>query len=179
MRRVVKLLIVADIVIVLALGIYIVARSDTGGRLQGSHPPQGQRMEDLSRLAGITPAFPAPHELRGSPVAVIGTCLECRSGDIIGGFLSRIGNDIPQGSRVVVLGWDGSIEQFRKQYPMGDRIDLYQANAAAGAAARKQLHIGESGIAYLYDSKGVWRTTWHLGQLDRTGFLDDLASLSE
>jgi hypothetical protein len=178
LRRALKLFIAVDLLIVLVVAGWLLVRADNGGKLEGSKPPADQRMPDLSGIEGVEPAVPAPAELRGEAVAIIGTCLDCRSGEIIMGFVSRLG-EVPSGSRVIMVQWldksDSGVNVFNNS---GGRIKIHAVGPTGTRAVKDALNIGDSGIAYLYDKDGVWRSTFHLGQLERDAFLADLEELA-
>lgn len=201
MRRIVWWLVVIDVVVLaVVLGVWLALRASGGSDergnvvnagLRGSRPPAGQRMPDLSGIEGIAPPVPSPRALRGSSVALVGTCMTCRSGDVYGGYLGRLEeSDRPDGSRIVVIGWDGDAEVWRDSWriakdggPAG--IELHVATTEAAAdEVRRALGVGaragseESGVVYLYDSRGRWRSTFFLGQLNRDDIRYDLEQLA-
>jgi hypothetical protein len=156
--------------------------------LRGSRPPAGQHMPDLSSVDGIEPGAPAPATLRGSAVMLVATCMECRSGDVIGGFLGRLTpDDLPGDARVVVFVWGGDEGAWLRQSRIGvgdvKPTILHVQAPAALARVRSTFGIGsvggaeESGITFLYDTKGRWRSTYFLGQLDRDDIAHDLRVL--
>lgn len=144
--------------------------------LQGSRPPAGQLMPDLSKVDGLDPPMPAPKQLRGRAVLIVATCLDCRSGDVMGGFLSRLDTDeVADRVALHVIGWEGDRRSWNREYPLDKRLRLHTAsNAAEASAVARKLRVGESGIAYLYDRRGHWATTYHLGQLDADDIAHDL-----
>ncbi|MCW2924031.1 MAG: hypothetical protein JWM98_1435 [Thermoleophilia bacterium] len=189
-RRIVRRLVVVDLVVLGAVAIFWVLAQGSGddranvvnGELRGSKPPAGQTVPDLARVAGVEPRFPAPAKLRGRPLMIVGTCIDCRSGQVIGGFLGRLGaDDIPDGVRVVVVGWDGDAATWRTEQHIPGAFEIHVArNAAATSAVQDGLEgITESGRAYLYDASGRWRSTFHLGQMDRDDVLHDLERLAK
>lgn len=192
-RRVVKLLVAVDLVVLLLVAaIWAATRSDerenvVNEGLRGSLPPAGVTWPGgLAEEAGIVPGFPTLDQVRGAPSMLVATCTQCPSGDVIGGFLGRLGgDDLPDDAVVVVLALDGDVDAWVDRWGIdGDRIGVHAAaSEQAAAAARRTLGIGqvagedESGITYLHDSQGVRRSTYFLGQLDREDIAHDLASL--
>jgi hypothetical protein len=192
----VKVLVLVDVVLlVLAVGAWTALHEDaTDGNaanpgLRGSLPPAGARMPDLSGITGIEPPMPAPNELRGQAVALAATCMECRSGDVLGGFLGRmVADDVPRGATLLVLGWDGDPAAWTREWRIGAgdlHPDVHVARTKAAAdEVRQRLGIGsvdgaeESGITFLYDRSGRWRSTYFLGQLDRDDIRHDLRVLA-
>ncbi len=181
-------------VLVIVLGVWLALRGDdpeanaVNAGLRGSKPPAGQTWPRLDNVDGIEPAFPTRADVQGAPTMLVATCVECRSGDIIGGFLGRLPEDaLAEDARVVVLTWGGSQTDWATQWRIDpERFDLVDARTpAAVEEARTALGIGpvdgaeESGIAYLHDADGVWRSTFFLGQLDRDDVSHDLAALGE
>lgn len=192
-RRLVIALVVVDVVVVLAaLGAWLLLRSAgeanaVNDGLRGSRPPADRPWPgQLASFGGITPTFPLRGEVAGEATMLVATCVDCRSGDVFGGFLARLGpGDLPEDSRVVVLTWGGDQGAWVEEHGIDvDRFELHEA--AAGQAteeARTILGIGpvkgaeESGIAYLHDTRGRWRSTYFIGQLDREDIAHDLERL--
>ena len=196
-RRVVKLLIAVDIVLfLLGAGAWLALRDDDRANavnpgLRGSRPPAGQVLPDLQAIPGLGPAPPSRGELRGSSVLLVATCMDCRSGDVIGGYLGRlVADDRPEHARIVVLLWDGDVTAWRTRFGIGRdggaaRLELHVATTAVGVrAVRRLLGIGaiggeeESGVARVYDSRGRWRSTFAVGQLTRDDVAHDLRAVS-
>jgi hypothetical protein len=196
---VVRLLVVVDLVVVVAaVGIWLLVLrpgdGDADSRanavnegLRGSRPPAGQVWPALSNVDGIRPPVPSREQVAGAPAMLVATCIECRSGDVIGGFLGRLGTaDLPGRSRVIVLGWEGDVEQWAQEWRIdADRIDLHQTTTEdATSVARRTLGIGpvdggeESGIVFLHDTRGRWRSTFFVGQLNRADIAHDLRRLA-
>lgn len=189
MRRVVKLLVAVDLVILLAVvAVWLVARSGddranaVNAGLRGSLPPAGQSWPDeLASIDSITPPMPRASNLAGHPAVLLVTCIECRSGDIMGGFLGRIQpSDLPADAPVHVLTFDGDQAAWQQRYSVrdDDQVVLHHASTAAAAdRIRARLGIGsidgaeESGVTFVYDPDGTWRASYSIGQLN----LDDLA----
>lgn len=191
--RIVKVMLLVDLVAVLAaLAIWFGVRDDgeenvVNDGLRGSKPPSGQRMPDLREARGLEPAAEAPAAYRGTPVVLFATCMDCRSGDVFGGYLGRLGaKDLPDGARAVVVAWNGDVEAWRREWGIDDeRLEVHVAPGEQDAAVlRTRLGIGgragneESGIAFLYDPSGRWRATYFLGQLDREDIRHDLEELA-
>ncbi|MEO6866650.1 MAG: hypothetical protein ABI200_01360 [Gaiellales bacterium] len=135
--------------------------------LHGSVPPAGQRMPDLSMIRGISPGLPAPRALRGDRVLLVATCLNCRSGDIVGGALRRLGaSNLPSGAQVVIAGWRGTAAAYRAKWSLPSRFVVHVASpGAATTALTSTLHLdadaeNASGYAFLYDTAGRWRSTF-------------------
>lgn len=192
-RRLVKILVAVDLVIVLAaILLWMLLRDDDRANavnddLRGSRPPAGQTWPDLAD-ARIAPAFPTLDQVEGRATMLVATCTECRSGDIIGGFLGRLdADDLPADSRIVVLTWGGDQGDWASRWKLdaSSAIDLHEATGDATVArVRRTLGIGpvadaeESGIAFLHDTRGRWRSTFFVGQLDRDDIAHDLARLA-
>lgn len=194
-RRIVKVLVLVDLVVILAaVGIWMLLRDDPDANvvndgLRGSRPPGGQVWPELAAVEGIEPAFPTRQEIKGSPVVLVATCVDCRSGDVIGGFLGRMSADaVPDGARLVVLTWGGDQARWAKQWNLdADRIDLHAvtpSDAAALATVRRTVGIGpvqggeESGITFVHDPEGSWRSTFFVGQLSVDDLAHDLKALN-
>lgn len=192
-RRWVKLLVLADLVIACAaLVLWIVLRDDGRSNavnegLRGSKPPAGQTWPDLAGVAGIDPAFPTREDVAGRATMLVATCAACRSGDIIGGFLGRLGTDgLPADARVVVLTWGGDQSAWASRWKLDAvaQLELHEATGAATVASvRRTLGVGpvdgaeESGIAFLHDVHGRWRSSFFVGQLQREDVAHDLDQL--
>jgi hypothetical protein len=192
-RRIVFWLVVVDtVVLVAALGVWMLIRSDDAEEnvlnegLRGSRPPAGQTLPPLDEVAGLLPTV-SDSKLRGDAVQLVATCLDCTSGEIIGGYLGRLGTaDVPEGARVVLVGWDGDLADWQRRWRVdGDLVELHAARDAATASELRELFgiaprgdAEESGIAYLYDTRGRWRSTYFLGQLDREDITHDLRVLA-
>lgn len=194
-RRIVRALVVVDLVVLAAIiAAWALMRGDERGNvvnegLRGSLPPAGQSWPDeLAAVTAIEPPLPSRDELApGSPAMIVATCAQCRSGDVIGGFLGRLGgDDLPEGSSVHVVAWGGDVDAWVARWGIdAERIAVHDANpAAATRAARRTFGIGpvdgaeESGMAFLFDPAGAWRATYAVGQLDRGDIAHDLAALS-
>lgn len=180
----VKVLVIAEIVALIAA--YLLwtelrpdARENAANPgLRGSLPPAGAVVAPLDQVAGIQPTVPPPATL--GPAAIVATCLDCRSGDVIGGFLGRLPlEDVPEGARIVVVGWGGDARAWRAEWSVPRQIGIHVARSAPAAAAlRRRLGVGESGMILLLDERGTWRSTFHLGQIDRDDMLHDLRRLA-
>lgn len=193
MKRAVGALLVLDALLLLAaLGIWVSLRGDNEREnvanpgLRGSKPPAGQQLPDASGIPGTVPEPPTPAQLRGSAVALVATCIDCRSGDILGGFLARLGSDgLPDEARVVVYGWEGDMQRWAREWDIPEQFDLVEVGTPAGVAAARALFgirpVGgqeESGITMLGDRRGRWRSTWFIGQLDAGDLRHDLEVLA-
>lgn len=198
-RRAVKLLVLVDIVVVVAaVGVWLLARDGddranvVNEGLRGSLPPQGQVLPDLSDIAGIEPPFPTRDELAGRVVQLTSTCMECRSGDIVGGYLGRlVADDVPDDAQLRVIAWDGDAREWMRRSGVNKpdsalALPVHVATTPAAAAElRRVLGIGErngseeSGITFLYDTRGRWRSTYFVGQLNRDDVRHDLEQLAD
>ncbi len=155
--------------------------------LRGSLPPQGQTWpSELANVNGIRPGFPNRSAVEGAAAMLVATCIECRSGEVIGGFLGRLrADDLPDDARVVVLTWDGDPRAWRREWGVdGAAAEWHQATTAkATDAIRDRLGIGsidgadESGVTLLFDPRGRWRASYSIGQLNRDDIAHDLKSL--
>ncbi|MCW2962585.1 MAG: hypothetical protein JWM90_2972 [Thermoleophilia bacterium] len=183
-RRTVKLLVLAELaVLLLAVGAFILLRGDdetnvVNAGLRGSLPPQDQVWPDLSDLQLVPPA-PSRKDVAGGPAMLVATCLECRSGDLFGGFLARLTTgDLPANARVVVVGWEGEAAAWRAEWRLGPQVEVHVAETPeTSAQARLVLRTGESGSAFLHDPTGGWRATYASGQLDVEDVRHDLEQL--
>lgn len=194
-RRIVRWLVLVDLVVVLAVvAIWLLAvRGDSQENvanpgLRGSKPPAGQTWPKLASVDGITPPFPSRADVDGAATVLVATCVDCRSGDIIGGFLGRIAPDaLPRDARIVVLTWSGDPSAWAKQWNLDpSRLELHAVAAGDDAAlARVRTAVGiapvqgaeESGIAFVYDPAGIWRSTFFIGQLKVDDIAHDLSEL--
>lgn len=190
------MLVAVDVLVLLAiLAIWLPGRNEEdpgqgnvlNEGLRGSRPPAGETFPDLTSIEGIRPAMPGPEDLRGRAVQLVATCLDCASGDILGGYLGRMtSRDVPDDARVLLLGWDGDLASWQRRWNVdGELVELHAAaDAKTAAALRARFGIGrrgvaqESGITYLFDTRGRWRATYFLGQLDRGDITADLGTLS-
>ncbi len=179
--------------ILLAAAVWLLTREDERANavndgLRGSTPPAGQVWPALDELDGISPAFPSLEAVRGGASMLVATCADCRSGDIIGGFIGRLGPDtLPDDARVVVLTWGGDQEAWADEWHVDpEQVELHEATTpAAVARVRRELGIApvgdaeESGITFLHDTRGRWRSTYYVGQLDARDIAHDLERLGE
>ena len=193
-RRLLMALLAVEVVVLLAAaGVWLVMRQDDAKEnvlndgLRGSRPPAGQHMPPLNDVKSITPPVPRQQEFEGSAVQLIATCLDCTSGEIIGGYLGRLTrDDIPAGARVLVVGWDGDVEAWQRRWRVDDElVDVHVTNHPGMTRFLRELFgiaprggAEESGITFLYDTRGRWRSTYFLGQLDREDVAHDLRVLS-
>jgi len=197
----VKVLLVVDLVLVVMAGaIWLATRGGdeelnvANSGLRGSLPPAGQNIVDLSEIQDIDPPMPIPAELRGRPVVLMGTCVGCRSGDLMGGFLGRLKRGSPAfgDARTEVLIWGDDVEGWYDEWSIPpnrdaapfDNVTFHVVRSpAAIAQVRRKLGIGpvrgaeESGITYVHDSRGRWRSTFFLGQLDRDDITHDVDAM--
>lgn len=194
-RRIIKTLLIVDLLVLVAAASiwYFVLRDGSSENavnpgLRGSKPPAGQTWPALASTDGLTPPFPTRRDVAGSATMLVATCIDCRSGDIIGGFLGRMAADaLPRDARVVVLGWNGNVQSWATQWNIDatrfelhavepdDDAALAQVRAAVGIAPVQDAE--ESGIAFLYDPKGSWRSTFFIGQLKVDDIAHDLSEL--
>ncbi len=146
---------------------------------EGSIPARSLRLpgDRLAASDHISPRFPSPDELHGSPMALVVTCLSCRSGDVLGGFLGRMGvNDVPSGIDLRVVAIDGDPAVWRRTWGVPNRWKVHVAKGRDGVQlVRQALRTGESGQLQIYDSNLRWRASWHLGQLNIDGVRHDLS----
>ena len=129
----------------------------------GSHPPRGLYMPALDRIPGIEPPMATSH---GRAHLVVATCLECRSGSVIGALLGYIDFDrLPQSIDIDVIAWGATASQWASTNELSSRIRIHAATDSAAGNVRGVLHLGGAGAAFLYDSRGVWRATYQAGQM--------------
>lgn len=192
-RRLVLALILVDLVVLLvAIVAWLALRGDDRANLvneglRGSRPPADQPWPgQLASSGAIEPAFPLRGDVAGEAAMLVATCVDCRSGDVFGGFLGRLrADDLPEEARVVVLTWGGDQAAWVEEHGIDDeRFELHHARGGEAAdEARAVLGIGpiagaeESGIAYLHDKRGRRRSTYFIGQLDREDIAHDLERL--
>jgi len=195
--RIVKVLLLVDLaILVAAVATWSALRGDpeenpVNAGLRGSKPPAGQSMPDLRDVPGLEPRPEAPAAYRGAPVVLFASCMDCRSGDVFGGYLGRLAaGDIPDGARAVAVVWNGDVDAWQQEWSIDQaggpgRLEVHAASSEADAARlREHFGIGgragneESGMAFLYDAQGEWRATYFLGQLDRADIRHDLEQLS-
>ena len=121
-----------------------------------------------------------------APAVLLATCLDCRSGDLVGGFLGLLGSDAaPGGAPVHVIAWGGDVAAWRSEWRVPSSYVVHAAVSEAGAArVRRALGVEERedadlqyGFARVYDASGRWRSTFHVGQLDRAQLRHDLAAV--
>jgi len=145
---------------------------------RGSKPPSGQRLPaGLADIRGLEPRFPSLRPAKGArPVLVAATCLDCRSGDVFGGFMGRLDpDDLPEGAEVRLLTWDGDPEAWRREHRIPEKYRIHHAQSERAAEElQTTMRVGDSGIAFVYDRRLRWYSTFHLGQLDRDGIAADL-----
>jgi len=181
----VKLLLLVDVVALLAaLAIFAVTRDDPGTNavndgLQGSRPPAGRTWPRVDRVE-LDPPLPRRAQLADAPAVLVATCLDCRSGDIIGGFLGLLGADhLPGHAAVHVLAWGGSAKRWRAEWSLPETYEVHvAASEQESLELRRALAVNENGFARVYDPRGRWRSTFHTGQLDREQLRDDLSTLA-
>ncbi|MCW2928538.1 MAG: hypothetical protein JWM86_2506 [Thermoleophilia bacterium] len=197
-RRLVRWLVIVDVVVVAAALVTWLALRDGAGDeransvndgLRGSRPPAGRTLLRLDEIPDLRPDAPSRGDLAGNAVMLVGTCLDCRSGDVIGGLLGRMrANDLPDDARIVLVGWGGDASAWRRTWHVGGEdavpVTVLATDSQEGAAvARRLFGVGpirdaeESGITYLYDTRGRQRSTFFLGQLHREDLAHDLAIL--
>lgn len=151
---------------------------------RGSKPPAGQFLPALHRLAGIDPAVPdwkAAGAKRATPpraLLLVVTCLTCRSGDVYGGLLGRISpDDLPEGTVLRVVGWGGEPDRWRHTWQIDERLPVHVASSPAVAKrVQRAFRVGSSGVAFVYDGRRRWVSTFHAGQLQREDLLADLGA---
>jgi hypothetical protein len=171
-------------VVVAVLAANLLSGSDRFARLlgvdaelRGSTPPAGQVLPDLSNVAGVKPAFPAPVELRGQAVLLVATCIDCRSGDIVGRVLASVDPAAVGKAQLHAIAWGGSPRSWRGEWGIGANVSVHGVAPPSDVAIARQLRVGESGVAFLYDAQGRWRVTYHLGQLSAPDIEHDLRQL--
>ena len=109
-RRIVALLVALDLVVVGAA--VAVWQLRDGAERRGSKPPSGVTMPELTRSVEN---FPTRAELRGEALALAVTCVDCRSGDIFGGFLARLASEeLPEGAALRVIGLGANTPAWRE-----------------------------------------------------------------
>jgi hypothetical protein len=186
-RRWVKVLVLVDIVVVVAaVSVYLVMRQgDPRGNvanvgLRGSRPPAGQKMPDLSKVSGMEPDMPAPASMRGDVTLVVATCMQCPSGDVIGGALRRLTDrDLPEGARIEVVGWGGDVAAWRAEWKLPKRLAIHVVRTPSSVSKVKVLlGIGTNGFGYLYDRGGVWRASYAVQLLQPDDVVHDMRVLA-
>lgn len=177
-RRAVIVLVAVDLVLLCLAAAAALWLWRHDGEMRGSIPPAGQRVPALGALAGITPRAPSSSALTGDPVAIVATCIECPEGEVLGGFLQRLGRDLPDDARLLVLGWDGDIASWARASGIPVDWQVHAVEPRARAAVHRALHASDTSLLLLYDRDGHWRTTYHLGMLDVDDVRHDLEVLA-
>lgn len=181
LRRIIRIMVAIDVAVLLALAALWLLKGDElrrGDSLRGSQPPAGEHMPAYSKL-DLAPSMPKSVALSGHASLVAATCIDCQSGDIYGGFLHLLSQrNLPDGAQLHVIVWGGDADAWRHEWSLPKRIHVHVADSGAATTAVKALtHIDDSGIAYLYDDKGMWRSTFHAGQLDADDVTHDLRAI--
>lgn len=147
--------------------------------LRGSIPPDGQRVPAMQQLRSADPGMPSRRSLRGAPILVAASCIDCPSGEIMGGFLARLADrGVPDGTRVVVVGWKGDGNAWRQTSGFPARWKTHVLTDTSDIASAGHLfHVGQNGIVMLYGRDGTWRSTYQLGQLTVDDVRHDLGVL--
>lgn len=181
LRRIIRIMVAIDVVVLLALGALWLVKGDElrrGDSLRGSQPPAGEHMPAYSKL-DLKPNMPKSVVLSGHSSLVAATCIDCQSGDIYGGFLHLLTQrKLPDGAQLHVIVWGGDAAAWKREWSIPKRIQVHVADDGAATTAVKDLaHVDDSGIAYLYDDKGIWRSTFHAGQLNADDVTHDLRAI--
>ena len=161
------------------------------GVLRGSLPPNGVSLDRLPASA-VDPELPRAGEAeQDTPSVVFVTCLQCRSADILGRFLSGLDGDLVQsGGTVHVITSAADSAAWAQEWRLQDEdrppMEFHDAVGAPGRAAVQRMfgiatdgRVDSSGAAYLFDPRGTWRSTFFLGQLDERDIGWDLRRLAE
>ena len=184
--RLLKLLVAAEAALIVAIGSiwWFAVRDDpraTHGNdgLRGSIAPAGQRLPDLNSIKGIIPPVPAASSLTGAPLLIVATCFECQSGDVVGGALRRLAApDLPGDTRIVVVGWGQAGAAWHDRWSLPKRFVVHEATTPAAIAQAKQtLGVDETGYAYLYDGRGVWRSSFAVQLMQSEDIVHDMRRL--
>jgi hypothetical protein len=184
LRRVIVVLVAVDVIAVtVAVALWLQgAGPGNGARYRGSAPAAGLELpvKPLVSSPIFTPPIRAA-SLTGRPVVLVATCLQCRSGDVLGGFLGRLGTaGIPSDLHLQVVGVDGDAKSWRREWSVPARWNISVASdvMAGTRFLRTQLRTGDSGQVQLFDARGSWRATWHLGQLSPDDLRHDIQVLA-
>lgn len=180
--RVAKLVTVINSAVILGVlaGIVLLNMRDEEGTLghdgfRGSKPPSGQKMPHLEELPGVPPRS----ELVGKRTLVVGTCMDCASGDILGSAVARLfERDFPEDAQLVMITWQGNLDEFRNEWRIPNTVQIYaMPDEQSRVKAQEMLRIGESGYSYLFDSKGTWRSSYPAQLLLPADVLHDLKQI--
>lgn len=195
LKRQVWWIVIVALALAATASTYLVVRAYQGDaqlnvvnpKLRGSLPPPRQTWPPLAGIEGIAPKFPSVSTMQGEVSMLVATCIDCRSGDVIGGFLGRLApGDIPDAISVHVIAWDGNVDQWSSR----SRINLKQTtihsvtDEASAIKVQRTLGIGSrsgqeaSGAIMLFDTSAVWRSTFAIGQLSRDDIRHDLEQLA-
>lgn len=134
-------------------------------------------MPAFHMLDGLKPAI----DLRAhdGPVLVVATCADCRSGDVWGRVLGDIDTGrVGAASSLHAVTWGGDAGAWQREWQLPRAVQVHAASAGGARAVRRMVHVGESGVAFVYDVDGRWRATYHLGQANADDIAHDLRVLS-
>lgn len=136
-------------------------------------------MPDLAKVAGIQPAVGAPASFTAGPTLLVATCFDCQSGDVIGGAMRRLAErDLPTGTQVLVVGWDGAADVWRQRWSLPDSFGVHVAKTPATAGQAKQLlGVDETGYAYLYDADRAWRSSFPVQLMQSEDIVHDMRAV--
>jgi hypothetical protein len=166
-------LLVAPVLVLLLVAIALQVnwvREVTGvdAELRGSIPPSGRVLADLSTIDGISPPVPSPSSDGGRPLLFIATCGDCRSGDVIGGFLRRLSLEKPPANarlRVVVWSDDGDPFADTHKLPNEPWLTIHTVSDAARESVQSRTKVGESGMSFVVGPSGRGGSTFSIGFL--------------
>ena len=149
--------------------------------LRGSRPPAHQTMPDLSNIRGVVPAVPAPAAFRGDVTLLVATCMQCPSGDVIGGALRRLADrDLPDHARIVVVAWSGDVAAWRAEWKLPASLPIHVVRSPSSVPTMKvRLGIGDNGFGYLYGRTGAWRASYAVQLLQPDDVLHDMRVLAD
>jgi hypothetical protein len=137
-------------------------------QLKGSIPPSGRVLADLSTIDGVSPPIPSPSSDKNRPLLFVATCADCRSGDVIGGFLRRfVLERPPANARIRVVVWSDKGTSFASTHklPAKPWLTVHTVKPEAQEAVQSQMKIGDSGMSFVVGPSGRGGSTFSIGFL--------------
>lgn len=131
--------------------------------IRGSHPPVGAKI---------------PMDLgKGSVRIVLVTCASCPQGIVAGNFLTRLDMArIDKATKVDVFLLGDEVATWRSRFLLPARMKVHVGKGTQGTSIRKRWFLPNDGAGlFMYDRKGMWRSTFLTGQLNTNDVLHDAA----
>lgn len=180
--RLVTKLLVAPMLVLLVVAIalrfdWVQQATGVKTELRGSIPPPDRVLADLSGIDGISPPVPSPSSDKGRPLLFVATCADCRSGDVIGGFLRRLTTENPpEGATIRVVVWQDTGMSFAEEHRLPDTswLSLHTVSPRSTTRVKDSLSVGDSGVAFVVGPSGVGGSTYPLGLLQVEDVRHDL-----